>query len=571
MNMRARISLWTGIVVLAAGALAVPNAALAGGDPTGACCLSNGDCQPATEASCTTTFSGQYQGDDVLCAAAGCIPFPSLVINEIDYDQPGTPDEAEFIELKNVSPVAIDLSVFSIELVNGSGGGATVYQTINLPAVSLAAGDYFVICANGATVANCDFDVDPDTNLIQNGIPDAVAIMHDGGVIDALSYEGLTAAPYNEGDGFSLSDPAIFRVGLSRLPDGADSDQNAVDFSRRCITPGAANTTNNTDCAFNRGACCLGDGSCIEDRTEAECGAAGGLWGGTDSTCASLDCSQIGACCRADGSCEIAFATDCQSAGETYIGDGSTCEAGTCTLGACCLPDGTCQDVSETDCDTAGGVWNGLGTDCASTNCPQPTGACCHDDGTCTVATAADCAAASGTYQGDGVTCAQANCPEPTGACCHDDGSCMVETTADCAAASGDYQGDDVTCAQANCPEPPAPSPTPNGACCMDDGSCTDGTEADCDAAGGTYQGDGTDCAAVQCPVPPVPPGPPAPPGPQPVAPTSPFCIPFLGQTLFGSPLCAPCFFAGIVGSFVGIVGMKRRLRRRRASASKRS
>jgi hypothetical protein len=88
----------------------------------------------------------------------------------VDYDQPST-DAAEFLEIKNVSGEAIDLSSYSVELVNGTGGGATVYQTITLPTVSLAAGDYFVVCANLATVANCDLDVAPDTNLIQNGPP----------------------------------------------------------------------------------------------------------------------------------------------------------------------------------------------------------------------------------------------------------------------------------------------------------------------------------------------------------------------------------------------------------------
>jgi Lamin Tail Domain len=33
----------------------------------------------------------------------------TLVINEIDYDQPGT-DTAEFLELRNVSPSPIDLA-----------------------------------------------------------------------------------------------------------------------------------------------------------------------------------------------------------------------------------------------------------------------------------------------------------------------------------------------------------------------------------------------------------------------------------------------------------------------------
>jgi hypothetical protein len=59
----------------------------------------------------------------------------TLVVNEIDYDQPGT-DAAEFLELKNVSSSSIDLTGYSVELVNGNAGGAVVYQTINLPSVA---------------------------------------------------------------------------------------------------------------------------------------------------------------------------------------------------------------------------------------------------------------------------------------------------------------------------------------------------------------------------------------------------------------------------------------------------
>lgn len=47
----------------------------------------------------------------------------TLVINEIDYDQANT-DTAEFLELKNVGP--IDLDPYTVELVNGTGGGAAV-------------------------------------------------------------------------------------------------------------------------------------------------------------------------------------------------------------------------------------------------------------------------------------------------------------------------------------------------------------------------------------------------------------------------------------------------------------
>ncbi len=113
-------------------------------------------------------------GEANVAEAGDCVPLDiNLVINEIDYDQPGT-DAAEFVEIKNTGTASVDLSAVVLEFVNGTGGGATVYDTIALPAVSLAAGDYFVVCANAATVSNCDLDDGPDTNFIQNGAPDGV-------------------------------------------------------------------------------------------------------------------------------------------------------------------------------------------------------------------------------------------------------------------------------------------------------------------------------------------------------------------------------------------------------------
>ena len=94
-----------------------------------------------------------------------------IVINEVDYDQSGT-DAAEFLELKNTGAVPENLDLYTVELVNGTGGGASVYNTIDLPNVNLGPGDYYVICANAATVANCDLDDSPNTNFIQNGAPD---------------------------------------------------------------------------------------------------------------------------------------------------------------------------------------------------------------------------------------------------------------------------------------------------------------------------------------------------------------------------------------------------------------
>jgi uncharacterized protein len=165
----------------------------------------------------------------------------SLAINEVDYDQPQT-DTAEFLELKNVSGEAINLDPYAVQLVNGTGGGAAVYQTIDLPVAGLPAGDHYVVCASAAATANCDLDVAPDSNLIQNGDPDAIGLRLGTTLVDAVSYEGNSGTPYTEGSGVGLADTAGAGEGVSRCPDGSDTDQNNVDFQLREITPGAANS-----------------------------------------------------------------------------------------------------------------------------------------------------------------------------------------------------------------------------------------------------------------------------------------------------------------------------------------
>ena len=189
-------------------------------------------------------------------AAGGGAPTPTptptdppvaagLVINEIDYDQVGS-DAAEYVELYNASAGAINLSGYVLQFVNGSNG--STYDTISLPAATLPAGDYFVICANMATTPNCDLDDGPDTNFIQNGSPDAVALLLAGNIVDTVSYEGSVAG-FTEGTGTAAADSnSVANIGLSRLPDGADTNNNNADFSIRCVTPGAANTSDATSC-----------------------------------------------------------------------------------------------------------------------------------------------------------------------------------------------------------------------------------------------------------------------------------------------------------------------------------
>ena len=172
---------------------------------------------------------------------------PQLVINEIDYDQPST-DTAEYLEIMNVGATAASLNGVTVDYINGNLGGAVSYRTTALPNVSLAAGDYFVVCANATNTANCDLDVTPDTDLIQNGAPDAVALVASSTIIDTVSYEGNTGAPYTEGSGVGLVDTAAGALeSISRCPDGTDTNVNNADFQLRPGTPGTANNCPGAD------------------------------------------------------------------------------------------------------------------------------------------------------------------------------------------------------------------------------------------------------------------------------------------------------------------------------------
>ncbi|MFM9050761.1 MAG: lamin tail domain-containing protein [Bacteroidota bacterium] len=178
----------------------------------------------------------------------------SLVINELDYDQFNpSADSAEFIELYNNGTAPINLSDFIVVGINGAAGGAVLYRTFVLPTYQLNSGSRYVICGNGGFVPLCNKVENVFSNMIQNGSPDAIAILHvpDSTVVDALSYEG-TVPGYSDGNGIPLanSDTVLTQyLGLSRFPDGNDTNDDSTDFVLSCITPGIANTNVNTGCS----------------------------------------------------------------------------------------------------------------------------------------------------------------------------------------------------------------------------------------------------------------------------------------------------------------------------------
>lgn len=175
--------------------------------------------------------------------------------------------------------------------------------------------------------------------------------------------------------------------------------------------------------------------------------------------------------------------------------------------------------------------WNGAARAFSPTTEPA-TGSCCVGGagGTCSEMTSEACNSAGGTYRGDNTTCSTQPCPPATGSCCvgGTNGTCSEMTSASCSAAAGAYAGDNTTCATNPCPT------APTGACCpkADGFECTQETRAGCDNRNGRWQGVGTSC--TNCP--PCP--------------------------LF---FCGLCFFQSTILTFLGMVDMKRRIRRKYA------
>ncbi len=183
---------------------------------------------------------------------------PLPIINEVDADQAGT-DGAEFIELFDGGVGNLALDGMVLVLFNGSDDAS--YLAFDLDGLSTNANGYFVLCGDSGNTANCDLDVTPNTNLIQNGA-DAVALyvgnasnfpndtpVTTNNLIDAIVYDtndgddaGLLSLlnpgqpQVNEGGGAGSSTDSN-----QRCPNGFGGERNTDSYAQAVPTPGAAN------------------------------------------------------------------------------------------------------------------------------------------------------------------------------------------------------------------------------------------------------------------------------------------------------------------------------------------
>lgn len=305
------------------------------GSCRGACCLPDTSCiGPVTAAACGTA-GGLYQGDGTDCNSVNCVP------------PPANDNCSGAIAFTSIPGTVTGSTTFA---TNEANNVTTCGTTITAPGVWHS----LVGTGNTITVTTCFAATDFDTKLnVYTG--DCNALVCVGGNDDSF---GDPDCNFPRGIGlpskFSFcSSPGVTYLILVQGFGGATGDYTleATDDGIPCT-----------------GACCLGDGNCVDGVSAAACSTLGGRFT-AGATCGSVVCS--GACCLGDGTCLYGSSDDCATAGGTYGGDGSDCNSVSC-VGACCFTDGSCSGLSPDDCATAGGTFQGLGSDCNSVVCPIP-------------------------------------------------------------------------------------------------------------------------------------------------------------------------------------------------------
>jgi hypothetical protein len=155
-----------------------------------------------------------------------------VLLNEVFYDPTGTDEGFEFVEIFNPAETAVSLAGCAIEFHDGnSTGWVTVWEAS--PFDSAAAGGLFVI---GGALVEPSPDAIEELSL-QNG-PDALRLTQSGRVLDLLGYGPLDSPEYSEGP---PAPDAASGFGLSRRPDGDDTDDNSTDFKVSAPSPGRFN------------------------------------------------------------------------------------------------------------------------------------------------------------------------------------------------------------------------------------------------------------------------------------------------------------------------------------------
>lgn len=181
-------------------------------------------------------------------------------INEVDADQAGADDNAEFVELYNGGADTTSMAGYTLVFYDGETDRS--YFAIDLSSWDASPFGYFTLCGDAGKVIPCSVQINPGTlNLIQNG-PDAIALYKDGPgfpngtpVTNANLVDALVYGTDDEADPELLAvlTPGQEQVnenaqGLKdqhsnqRCPDGSGNAFDSSVYAQYPPTPGNPNT-----------------------------------------------------------------------------------------------------------------------------------------------------------------------------------------------------------------------------------------------------------------------------------------------------------------------------------------
>ncbi|MCP4810085.1 MAG: lamin tail domain-containing protein [Proteobacteria bacterium] len=199
-------------------------------------------------------------------------------LNELLSNPEGTDGNREWVELVNLGTAAVSLDAWTIEVGKSSWGGDT-FPTGTV----IEAGGHLLIAGQGYDGA-ADVVIDGFDLGNASTSDDGVRLVDcEGAVVDTVLYGPDDVTPELEDDAGSAGSLAPVQdddESIGRYPDGADSDDHAVDWSVYSTpTPGEANSepasgdTGSTG-GERPGGCNCGEDDVGGERPEGQCSAA---------------------------------------------------------------------------------------------------------------------------------------------------------------------------------------------------------------------------------------------------------------------------------------------------------